>query len=128
MSDEKERRSWRPSTPSRWTSSRCWWRFPPRAAGADPGGGLALPSGLFELGHRSLQSGLRAWVEQQTHHPIGYVEQLYTFADKDRAGEGGPRTISISYLGLTHELSGGEGAGAAGTTTFPRTTATARRM
>ncbi|MFG1416655.1 hypothetical protein V5F38_01455 [Xanthobacter sp. V0B-10] len=71
--------------------------------------GRALPSGPFELGHRSLQSGLRAWVEQQTHHPIGYVEQLYTFADKDRAGEGGPRTISISYLGLTHELSGGEG-------------------
>jgi len=63
----------------------------------------ALPSGPFELGHRSLQSGLREWVEQQTHHPLGYVEQLYTFADRDRSGEGAPRVISISYLGLTRE-------------------------
>ena len=66
--------------------------------------GRALPSGPFELGHRSLQSGLRAWVEQQTHHPLGYVEQLYTFADRDRArGDGDQRAISISYLGLTRE-------------------------
>lgn len=64
--------------------------------------GRALPSGPFELGHRSLQSGLRAWVEQQTHHPLGYVEQLYTFADRDRAS-GDQRAISISYLGLTQE-------------------------
>ena len=64
--------------------------------------GLALPSGPFEVGHRSLQSGLRAWVERQTRHPIGYVEQLYTFADRDRrGGEDGARAISISYLGLT---------------------------
>jgi hypothetical protein len=62
----------------------------------------ALPSGPFEMVHRSLQSGLRAWVERQTHHPLGYVEQLYTFADRDRAGSG-PPAISISYLGLTHE-------------------------
>ena len=66
--------------------------------------GRALPSGPFELAHRSLQSGLRDWVEQQTHHPIGYVEQLYTFADRDRGGEGeGSRMVSISYLGLTRE-------------------------
>ena len=64
----------------------------------------ALPSGPFEFGHRSLQSGLRAWVEQQTGQPLGYVEQLYTFADRDRAGdEDGKRVISISYLGLTRE-------------------------
>ncbi len=64
--------------------------------------GLALPSGPFEVGHRSLQSGLRAWVERQTRHPIGYVEQLYTFADPDRrGGADGTRAISISYLGLT---------------------------
>ncbi|MES6426784.1 hypothetical protein U6S63_12180, partial [Cutibacterium acnes] len=43
----------------------------------------ALPSGPFELAHRSLQSGLRAWVERQTGLPLGYVEQLYTFADQD---------------------------------------------
>lgn len=63
----------------------------------------ALPSGPFELEHRSLQSGLRAWVERQTHHPLGYVEQLYTFADRDRGLGPDQRVISISYLGLTHE-------------------------
>ena len=62
--------------------------------------GTALPSGPLERAHRSLQSGLRTWVEQQTHHPIGHVEQLYTFADRDRA-EGPVRAISISYLALT---------------------------
>ena len=66
--------------------------------------GRALPSGPFAVEHRSLQSGLRAWVEQQTGHPIGYVEQLYTFADSDRrAAADGARAISISYLGLTRQ-------------------------
>ena len=66
--------------------------------------GRALPSGPFEVGHRSMQSGLRAWVERQTRHPLGYVEQLYTFADSDRrGGADGARAISISYLGLTRE-------------------------
>jgi hypothetical protein len=71
--------------------------------------GLALPSGPFESGHRSLQSGLRAWVEQRTHHPVGYLEQLYTFADRDRT-DGAARAISISYLGLTRaeQADGGE--------------------
>ncbi len=65
-------------------------------------GGRALPSGPFELTHRSLQAAMRSWVERQTHHPLGYVEQLYTFADRDRA-EIGQLAISISYLGLTRE-------------------------
>jgi hypothetical protein len=63
----------------------------------------SLPSGPFELAHRSLQSGLRDWVERQTHLPLGYVEQLYTFADRDRTGAADQRIISISYLGLTRE-------------------------
>lgn len=63
----------------------------------------ALPAGPFEFSHRSLQAGLRAWVERQTHHPLGYVEQLYTFADRDRANAAGQRIISVSYLGLTRE-------------------------
>jgi hypothetical protein len=65
--------------------------------------GTALPSGPFEFGHRSLQTSLRAWVELQTHHPLGYVEQLYTFADGDRAAAASERVVSISYLGLTRE-------------------------
>jgi hypothetical protein len=75
-------------------------------------GGAALPSGSFESSHRSLQAGLRSWVERQTHQPLGYVEQLYTFADGDRAetagadgerGETAGRVLSISYLALTRE-------------------------
>ena len=62
----------------------------------------ALPSGPFDSSDRSLQASLRAWVTQQTHHPLGYVEQLYTFADRDRVGQAS-RAISISYLGLTRE-------------------------
>ena len=72
--------------------------------------GRLLPSGPFETEHRTLQAGLRAWVERQTHHPLGYVEQLYTFADRDRSAEGAERrVISISYLGLARQ------SGAAGT-------------
>jgi hypothetical protein len=64
----------------------------------------ALPTGPFESGHRTLQIGLRSWVELQTHHPLGYVEQLYTFADRDRTRNGtAERLVSISYLGLTRE-------------------------
>jgi hypothetical protein len=66
--------------------------------------GKALPSGPFESDHRTLQMGLRSWVERQTHHPLGYIEQLYTFADRDRRHDAGTgRVISISYLGLTRE-------------------------
>ncbi len=79
----------------------------------------ALPTGPFESGHRSLQIGLRSWVERQTHHPLGYVEQLYTFADRDRihrrAGNGAAeRLVSISYLGLTREEEGKRGRDARG--------------
>ncbi len=59
-----------------------------------------LPAGPFVHGHRSLQAGMRAWVERTTGHPLGHVEQLYTFADRDRAGDA-TRAISISYLALT---------------------------
>ncbi|RAK26598.1 hypothetical protein C7374_11348 [Falsochrobactrum ovis] len=52
--------------------------------------------------HRSLQAGLRAWIQSETAHPVGYLEQLYTFADRDRHPEG-ERIISISYLGLVRE-------------------------
>ena len=41
-------------------------------------------------------------VEHQTGHQLGYIEQLYTFADRDRIGEQRQqRVISISYLALT---------------------------
>lgn len=64
----------------------------------------ALPAGPFQQTHRSLQTGLRDWVESQTHHPLGYVEQLYTFADRDRFNADGSRVVSVSYVGLTREV------------------------
>ncbi len=65
-----------------------------------PTGVPRLPSGPLQADHRSLQAGLRSWVERQTGHTLGYVEQLYTFADRERAGAH-TRVISVSYLGLT---------------------------
>src|ERR1700680_937007 len=44
----------------------------------------ALPSGPLEAEHRTLEIGLRTWVERQTSQRLGYVEQLYTFGDRDR--------------------------------------------
>lgn len=70
-----------------------------RTLGA-PTGVPALPSGPLQAEHQSLQYGLRSWVERQTGHPLGYVEQLYTFADRERAGAT-ERVVSVSYLGLT---------------------------
>lgn len=40
-------------------------------------------------------------MESQTQHSLGYVEQLYTFADRER--EEAAHVLSISYLGLTCE-------------------------
>ena len=61
---------------------------------------LQLPAGPLRDSHRSMQAGLRAWVEDQTGLRLGYVEQLYTFADRDRARDGSERMISVSYLAL----------------------------
>ena len=83
----------------------------PRVLTIDRGG--ALPSGPLESHERSLQASLRTWVERQTHHPLGYMEQLYTFADPGRTGGSDRRVVSVSYLGLTREapVSGEPGAG-----------------
>lgn len=65
----------------------------------------ALPFGLFApLDHRTLEIGLRAWVQDQTGLELGYVEQLYTFADRGRharQGDVGLQVVSIGYLALT---------------------------
>lgn len=76
-----------------------------RASEAD-----ALPFGTFDpLTHRTLESGLRSWVEEQTRLQLGYVEQLYTFGDRGRhltePGEG-PRVLSVGYLALTRPQEG----------------------
>ncbi len=63
-----------------------------------------LPAGPLLPGHRSLQTAVRAWVEEQTGLTVGYLEQLYTFADRGRDGTDNC-TISVSYLGLARGLS-----------------------
>jgi len=67
----------------------------------------ALPFGPFDPSdHRTLESGLRKWVGEQTKFDLGYTEQLYTFGDKGRhlsAGSGG-RVVSVGYLALTRQV------------------------
>jgi hypothetical protein len=65
----------------------------------------ALPFGPFSpRDHRTLEIGLRAWVEEQTGLDLGYVEQLYTFGDRGRHAEPGETSahmLSVGYLALT---------------------------
>jgi hypothetical protein len=76
----------------------------------------AIPFGPFDpSSDRTLELGLRRWVREQTGLELGYVEQLYTFGDRNRdpsEGEGGPRVVSVAYLALVREgkLSGTAGA------------------
>lgn len=65
--------------------------------------GVSLPNGPLTPIHRSLQAGVRQWVETQTHQPLGYVEQLYTFVDTNRKTSSGHYLIYVSYLGLVRE-------------------------
>ncbi len=67
----------------------------------------SIPFGPFDpSSDRTLELGLRRWVREQTGLELGYVEQLYTFGDRNRdpsEGEGGPRVISVAYLALVRE-------------------------
>lgn len=66
-----------------------------------------LPFGPFEpTQHRTLELGLRTWVDEQTGLALGYTEQLYTFGDRGRHaadGDDSPQVVSIGYLALTHQ-------------------------
>jgi hypothetical protein len=74
----------------------------------------ALPSGPLEAEHRTLEIGLRTWVERQTSEHLGYVEQLYTFGDRDRvsAGMAAPALV-VAYLALVREAAPAGAADAA---------------
>jgi len=79
-------------------------RLPSRGEG--DGSVEALPSGPLEAEHRTLEIGLRTWVERQTSQTLGYVEQLYTFGDRDRVmGEDSPGlpALVVAYLALVRE-------------------------
>ena len=76
----------------------------------------ALPFGPFDPAHhRTLESGLREWVGEQTHFDLGYTEQLYTFGDRGRhtssdgdhgSKENAARVVSVGYLALTRHTKG----------------------
>jgi hypothetical protein len=77
---------------------------------------VALPSGPLEIEHRTLEIGLRSWVEQQTREKLGYVEQLYTFGDRDRVETGAARpkrALTVAYLALVREVRPDGAVGAA---------------
>jgi hypothetical protein len=66
----------------------------------------ALPFGPFDpQEHRTLESGLRQWVGEQTKFELGYTEQLYTFGDRGRhlSSDAGGRVVSVGYLALTRQ-------------------------
>jgi hypothetical protein len=67
----------------------------------------ALPAGPLEAKHRTLELGLRSWVERQTSQRLGYVEQLYTFGDRDRLVGASPEAnpaLTVAYLALVREM------------------------
>jgi hypothetical protein len=73
----------------------------------------ALPAGPLEAEHRTLEIGLRTWVERQTSQRLGYVEQLYTFGDRDRlvgAGAVEDPALTVAYLALVREMRPGGSA------------------
>lgn len=75
-------------------------------------GVTALPFGAFDPNrHRTFELALRGWVKEQTGFQLGYVEQLYTFGDRDRESPEATllevpdeaRVVSVGYLALTPE-------------------------
>ncbi len=79
-----------------------------KPGGSRDGKGVeALPFGPFDPEtDRTLELGLRRWVREQTGMELGYVEQLYTFGNRNRdplERHGGPRLISVAYLALVRE-------------------------
>jgi hypothetical protein len=66
-------------------------------------GGPGLPAGPL-ADDRTLELGMRRLIDEQAALSVGYVEQLYTFGDRDRSdGSSGDRLIGVAYLVLTRE-------------------------
>jgi hypothetical protein len=66
-----------------------------------------LPSGLLHVeDDATLELAMRRLIGEQAGLSVGYVEQLYTFGDRNRSrrrGRGEPRTLGVAYLVLTRE-------------------------
>lgn len=63
-----------------------------------------LPAGSFDPGRdRTLELAARRSIDEQVGVEVGYLEQLYTFGDRfrdPRETAGGPRFVTVGYLGL----------------------------
>jgi hypothetical protein len=72
----------------------------------------ALPFGPLDTDRdATLELGLRRWVATQTGYELGYVEQLYTFGDRDRQRRANAaRLLSVAYLALVKEAQPAPGA------------------
>lgn len=76
----------------------------PQVFAISAGGRARLPSGAFEPARdRTLELAARRVLGAQTGLHEGYLEQLYTFGDRNRDPRevrGGPRFVSVGYLAL----------------------------
>ncbi len=77
----------------------------PRLLVVDDDQGAYLPSAPLERStDLTLELGLRRAVREQTGLDVGYVEQLYTFGDRDRRPDSADtRPISVAYVALVQE-------------------------
>jgi hypothetical protein len=64
-----------------------------------------LPGGPLHEQDPTLELGVRRLLEDSLAQPVGYVEQLYTFGDRQRGAKGDEaRVLSIAYLALMRSL------------------------
>jgi len=65
----------------------------------------ALPSGPLDVpGDVTLELGMRRLIRSQTGLEVGYIEQLYTFGDRDRVRAArDSRMVSVGYVALVRE-------------------------
>jgi hypothetical protein len=66
-------------------------------------GRQAIPSGPLSDDDATLELALRHWIRDQAGIEVGYVEQLYTFGDRDRGLSAGWRNVAVGYLALVRE-------------------------
>jgi hypothetical protein len=69
-----------------------------------------IPSGPLSDEDATLEQALRHWILDQAGIEVGYVEQLYTFGDRDRGTTGGARNVAVAYLALVHEATAADEA------------------
>ncbi len=65
-----------------------------------------LPAGALEESDLTLERGVRRILDVLSVPTVGYIEQLYTFGDRQRtpSGEQQARALSVAYLALMREL------------------------